>query len=317
MRTPRRGNNREVLKSRLSKEESAVKQQNITAVICSKSVQITLVTIWLLGSTLFVFSATKAAGKDTNMAGPNSVHNDDFDFADVFPEPPANGLANQILQDTTDATVAPDDPDMGCGAGVNSNAVWFKITPSYRGRLRVRTYSILSPDDNSNYDTVVAVFTGRRGDLQRIVCNDDAPGHEPLSELTFETEAGKVYYVEVAGYGTDSSGGTLSLFMNYDSVETQAYCGQWRWINCGVDTWPAFFPVGSSQPWIPLVPVPGYPFPDPIGQYWRVWDPQFGGVFGSCPPYQDPIWVTDLSNHEVVSGCEVSFEVYLPLVLVP
>ena len=140
--------------------------------------------------------------------------NDDFDHAAALDEPPPNGWVNQVLQtDTNSATVAPDDPDMGCGAGVNSHTIWYKLTPSYYGRVRLRTYSEL-PAGNSTYDTVLAVFTGQRGSLQRIACNDDAPGHGTLSELTFEAEAGQMYYIEVASYG-NSPGGTLSLFYNY------------------------------------------------------------------------------------------------------
>jgi hypothetical protein len=140
--------------------------------------------------------------------------NDDFDCADELTEPPPNGWVNQVLEtDTNSATVAPDDPDMGCGAGVNSHTIWYKLTPSYYGRVRLRTYSEL-PAGNSTYDTVLAVFTGQRGSLQRIACNDDAPGHGTLSELTFEAEAGQTYYIEVASYG-NSPGGTLSLFYNY------------------------------------------------------------------------------------------------------
>lgn len=150
------------------------------------------------------------------------LNNDDFDYADTFPEPPPNGLANQLLDtDTNDATVAPDDPDMGCGAGVNSHTLWFKLTPSYYGRVRVRTYSTLDPNASSNYDTVVAVFTGQRGALNRIACNDDTPGHELLSDLAFEAEAGKTYYIEVAAYD-NTPGGVLSLFVNYE-VEPKAW----------------------------------------------------------------------------------------------
>ncbi len=148
--------------------------------------------------------------------------NDDFDHASLLPEPPPNGWANQHLDpDTNDATVAPDDPDMGCGTGVNSHTIWFKLTPSYYGRVRLRTYSTLDPGASSNYDTVVAVFTGQRGALNRIACNDDAPGHEPLSDLTFEAEAGKTYYIEVAAYD-NTPGGVLSLFVNYE-VEPKAW----------------------------------------------------------------------------------------------
>jgi len=141
--------------------------------------------------------------------------NDDFNYADLISEPPANGQPTQILDtDTTDETVAADDPDMGCGAGVNSHTIWYKLTPSYYGRVRLSTYNELDPAANSTYDTVLAVFTGQRGSLQRIACNDDASGHEPLSDLTFEVEPGQMYYIEVASYG-NSPGGTLSLFCNY------------------------------------------------------------------------------------------------------
>ncbi|MBC7262685.1 MAG: hypothetical protein H5T63_11820, partial [Chloroflexi bacterium] len=147
---------------------------------------------------------------------PSVADNDDFDYAHLIPEPPANGWPTQILDtDTNSATVAPDDPDMGCGAGVNSHTLWFKLIPSYYGRVRVRTYSTLDPGASSNYDTVVAVFTGQRGALSRIACNDDASGHEPLSDLTFEAEAGKTYYIEVASYD-NTPGGVLSLFVNYE-----------------------------------------------------------------------------------------------------
>ncbi|MGB9774839.1 MAG: Kelch repeat-containing protein, partial [Bacteroidota bacterium] len=162
-----------------------------------------------------VFTPTDRLSDTWEYGTPKPQH-DDFDHAYLIPEPPPNGLANQILDtDTNDATVAPDDPDMGCGAGVNSHTLWYKLVPSYYGRVRLRTYSTLDPNASSNYDTVVAVFTGQRGSLNRIACNDDAPGHEPLSDLTFEAEAGQTYYIEVASYG-NSPGGTLSLFYNYE-----------------------------------------------------------------------------------------------------
>lgn len=143
--------------------------------------------------------------------------NDDFDHAYVIPEPPPNGQPTQILDtDTNDATVAGDDPDMGCGTGTNSNTVWFRLVPSYYGRVRLRTYSTLNPGASSNYNTVLAVFGGQRGSLNRIACNDDASGHEPLSDVTFDAEAGQTYYIEVADYDSASGGGVLSLFVNYE-----------------------------------------------------------------------------------------------------
>lgn len=150
-------------------------------------------------------------------SGTSIPDNDDFDGAYLIPEPPPNGQPTQILDtDSTDATVAGDDPDMGCGTGVNSNTVWFRLVPSYYGRVRLRTYSTLNPGASSNYNTVLAVFSGQRGSLNRITCNDDVVGHEPLSEVTFDAEAGRTYYIEVADYDSAPGGGVLSLFVNYE-----------------------------------------------------------------------------------------------------
>lgn len=140
---------------------------------------------------------------------------DDFDFAYLLPEPPTNGLANQLLDtDTTGATIAFDDPEPGCGSGVNSNTLWYKIIPTHYGSLRVRTFNELDPSANSNYDTVLAVYTGQRGELNLLTCHDDILD-SALSEVLFDVEPGITYYVEVADYDESPGGGMLSLFYNY------------------------------------------------------------------------------------------------------
>lgn len=100
--------------------------------------------------------------------------------------------------DTRAATVAPDDPNMGCGAGVNSNTVWYRLVPSFYGLIEANTFG-------SNYDTVLAVFTGTRGALNRITCNDDASG-SLQSQVTFEVIPSQTYYLEVADYGSPGGG---------------------------------------------------------------------------------------------------------------
>ena len=144
---------------------------------------------------------------------------DDFDYAHVLAEPPISGLSNQFLDtDTKGATVAPDDPDMGCGAGVNSNTVWFKLVPTHRGTIEVRTFSELDPAGDSDYDTVIAVFTGQRGSLNWIACNDDSCDDRVQSLVTFQVQPGTTYYIEVADYGA-AGGGILSMFYRYSGVE--------------------------------------------------------------------------------------------------
>ncbi|HEX2986595.1 MAG TPA: hypothetical protein VHS06_00240, partial [Chloroflexota bacterium] len=55
--------------------------------------------------------------------------------------------------DTTGATVASDDPNMGSNTGVNSNTVWFRYVALAPGSVQVSTVG-------STYDTVLAVYTG-------------------------------------------------------------------------------------------------------------------------------------------------------------
>lgn len=139
-------------------------------------------------------------------AGPNN----DFDQATPITLSP-NGLDSQTLQPGIgQATVAADDPDMGCGAGINANTVWFKFTPTFTGEARFRTYSLLDPSASSTYDTVLALFSGARGSLNRLACNDNFSTANNLSELRAQVSAGQTYYLEVAN--KTAGDGTLSLF---------------------------------------------------------------------------------------------------------
>lgn len=125
--------------------------------------------------------------------------NDDFDAAkSITSFPYADTL------DTTGATVAADDPNMGCGAGVNSNTVWYRLIAPFSGVVEASTAG-------SNYDTVLAAFTGSRGSLVRLACNDDAIGLR--SRISFSVERGEVYFLEVADYG-GPGGGLLNLAVN-------------------------------------------------------------------------------------------------------
>jgi hypothetical protein len=128
------------------------------------------------------------------LSGPPS--NDDVDTStqiSVFPF--SDG------EDTTGATVAPDDPNMGCGAGVNSNTVWYRFLATEDGHIRANTFG-------SSYDTVLASFTGSRGLLSGVTCNDDYSSLQ--SQIEFSVTSGEAYYLEVADYGSPG-GGFLQL----------------------------------------------------------------------------------------------------------
>ena len=79
--------------------------------------------------------------------------NDDFDTPYVV-----GGLPVSVSLNTVEATIAIDDPAMGCGSGTNSNTVWFRLTVTAPSQISADTLG-------SDFDTVLGVFTGTRGAL--------------------------------------------------------------------------------------------------------------------------------------------------------
>jgi hypothetical protein len=108
--------------------------------------------------------------------------NDDFDYPTVVPAIPFT-----VNQDATNATVASDDPFTCYGS---NQTVWFAYTPQSNIRLEANTFG-------SNYDTTLAVFTGARGALNEIACNEDAGG-TVNSRVRFDAVAGTTYYFRVS-----------------------------------------------------------------------------------------------------------------------
>ena len=110
-------------------------------------------------------------------------------------------------QDTSQATTSADDPDQGCGQGVNSNSVWYTFTPDTDGSIDVETCG-------SDYDTVLSIFDGTCGAFgSSLACNDDSCDLQ--SQIVgFPVSAGTTYYVEITDYGSPG-GGMLSLTLNF------------------------------------------------------------------------------------------------------
>lgn len=131
--------------------------------------------------------------------------NDDFDQATTVATMP-----DFFTQSTAEATLAADDPDMGCGYGRNSKTVWFRWNATASGPVLIHTF-------NSDYDTVLAVFTGSRGALSLVGCNDDSEG-TLQSLVRFTSSAGTTYWIEVAAYGSRSAG-TLWMAMGWDPAQ--------------------------------------------------------------------------------------------------
>lgn len=121
--------------------------------------------------------------------------NDDFDNAvDI------SALRFTDNLNTSEATTAADDPVGDCDLG--GHTVWYKFTPSENMRVNANTFG-------SDYDTGIAVYTGTRGALSLVTCNDDAViGQFVQSNVNFDAVAGETYLFMVGSFG-DSPGGTL------------------------------------------------------------------------------------------------------------
>jgi hypothetical protein len=158
--------------------------------------------------------------------------NDDFDNA--FEIPSATYTTTQHYMAIRHATVASDDPEMLPYGPVKEYTVWYHFTPVATGGIQIDTLA-------SDYDTVLAVWTGARGSLTQVVVNDDSGGGSQ-SEVQFLAEAGTTYYIEVAGYDQFEFG-TLELNVT-DSVTLT--CNTLSLSNSGSGAVPTAVPTSSS-----------------------------------------------------------------------
>lgn len=145
----------------------------------------------------FNFFATDSAGQsafaliEIDVIGPQpqTPPNDDFDHATAVPSVPFT-----TSEDISGATVAPDDPF--CVS--RNQTVWFAFTLTQNMRLEANTAG-------SNYDTTLGVYTGTRGALNQIGCNDDSNG-TLQSTVRFDAVAGVTYYFEVSSFSSFAIG---------------------------------------------------------------------------------------------------------------
>ncbi|MEO8510168.1 MAG: hypothetical protein ABI534_02900 [Chloroflexota bacterium] len=107
----------------------------------------------------------------------------------------AGGQAIRV--DNGAAALPPEEP-MSCT--IAGRTVWYTVTGT-GGDITIDTA-------RSNFDTAVAVYVDDGGTLTEVACNDDEPASEPVRTLqaivTFPTDAGVTYYVQVGGF--DASG---------------------------------------------------------------------------------------------------------------
>jgi photosystem II stability/assembly factor-like uncharacterized protein len=115
------------------------------------------------------------------------VSNDDFDNASLISEFPYT-----VTQDTYGATAAVDDPPLtSCNRKAGLASVWYVYTPA-------TSHSLLLDTFGSNFDTMIGVWTGRRGNLTEVACNDNASASSQ-SFVYLPVTAGATYFIEISG----------------------------------------------------------------------------------------------------------------------
>jgi hypothetical protein len=133
-------------------------------------------------------------------------------------------VPSRIVQDTSEATSSRDDGECVLGA-----SVWYRFRPTKDATLRVVT-------KGSEYDTLLAVFRGRRTDRTLLTCSDDEFADlDSATQLSFH--AGGRYWIAVSACcNRQASGGATvltfyrprpaSVSMTVDTVETGGISGR-------------------------------------------------------------------------------------------
>ena len=147
--------------------------------------------------------------------GAFELDNDDFNTPKIV-----SALPYSDSEDTGGFTQAPDDPAMilsPCNSDPGLASAWYSFDPPTTQTYTLDTFG-------SNYNTVMTVWTGSRGSLSAIACNDNASNATSQSALSVSLSASTTYYIEIiqfrnAAYGpTQVGGGTLDFHISDNSA---------------------------------------------------------------------------------------------------
>ena len=120
------------------------------------------------------------------------------DFADA--EPLSRRLPVSASGTNVEATVEEGEPHH---AGHSSSSVWYRWTADFGGAVVIETCS-------SDFDTVLAVYTGTAVDaLTSVAENDDGCGLQ--SKVVVSVSAGETYRIAVDGFGGESGAIALAV----------------------------------------------------------------------------------------------------------
>ena len=103
---------------------------------------------------------------------------------------------------TTGATTQLGEP---APCGLIGATVWYSFTARTSGTATIDTVG-----GSTNYDTVLAAYTGSLGALTKVACNDDYSGLQ--SRISFACTVGTTYRIQLGGF--NGATGTATLDVN-------------------------------------------------------------------------------------------------------
>ena len=147
-------------------------------------------------------TATNSAGTSPSASAPGIVR--PGSLHDFFATPRTiTGLSNSTVTKTTFATAESGEPSH---AGFTpSHSVWFSYTAPSSGQIDINTAG-------SNFDTLLAVYSGSSLDALTVVASNDDTKTNQTSAVSFAAVAGQTYRIAVDGYGNS----TGNLTLNWD-----------------------------------------------------------------------------------------------------
>ncbi len=161
---------------------------------------------------------------------PAAPANNDFVNAQVIAGCSGSVTGTNIGANRESGEPASHSPDGDAGGG----SVWYHWQAPSSGSVTMHT-------TGSNYDTLLAVYTGNSvGGLTAVIKNDDVdPGTIVHSQVTFTATAGTIYKIAVDGWGADAG----NIVLNW----SQSGCAQSSIVQLGHLRYSAAESVGNVQ----------------------------------------------------------------------
>jgi Icc-related predicted phosphoesterase len=116
------------------------------------------------------------------------------------------------IQSTVNATVDANEVSPDCAISGSGSSVWYKYTPSSNQMVVFDTF-------DSDYNTVLSVWTGSTQPLTQVACNDNIGAQQ--SQVILNLTAGTSYFVNVGGVlsnGVVAESGNLVLHLSAPPV---------------------------------------------------------------------------------------------------